>query len=168
MKRREDNNLPIEALYLLVELVNLASLLEVLISEQEVTDQQFLHCLHLNAANHLLLPIGDLILMILHHIIELLKHPGLTHSFGILHPGDHRRILEHLVETIKISVRALGEHYLLYPLHLYLIIILFYLSLYVPEKLVIQEARTGDNQALDPREVQRGNSVVALLEELHQ
>ncbi len=74
MKRREDNNFTIVPFYLLIKLVNNTSFLEILISEEEITDKQFLDSLHLNAANDFLFPIGNFILMIFHHVVELLKN----------------------------------------------------------------------------------------------
>lgn len=102
--------------------------------------------------------------MILHHIIKFLKHSGLAHSLCILHPRNHSGIFQYLIEAIEIPIRTFGKHYLFDPFDLYLIIIFFYLGLDMPEELIVQKARTCNNQTLYPCKIQRGNSVIAFLE----
>lgn len=89
----------------------------------------------------------------------------MTDSFGVLHLLHDSRIRQDLVKTVEITVGALGKHDLIQPLGLALIVFLLKLSLDESEKLVIEEARAGDDEALDTLEVERGDDVVTLLEE---
>jgi hypothetical protein len=162
----EDDGLAVVVPRLLVELVDVPPLLEVLVAKEEVADQQLLHGLHPDAARHLLLAVRHPVLVHLHHVVELLQHPGLVDGLGVLHLLHDGGVGQHLVEAVEVAVGALGEDDLVDPPVLGLVVLLLELGPDVAEELVVDEAGTGDDEALDAVEVERADDHVALLEEL--
>jgi hypothetical protein len=81
----EDDCLAVVLLHFFIQLVDVPALVEVLVAEQEVTDQQFLDCLHPDASCHLLLTVGHSVLVGLHHVVKLLEHFRLADGLSVLH-----------------------------------------------------------------------------------
>lgn len=72
-------------LHFFIKFVDVSSLIEVFVAEEEITDQQFLDCLHSDASCHLLFTISNSIFVGFHHVVKLLEDFGLANGLSILH-----------------------------------------------------------------------------------